>query len=99
MNSGQPQQLKPAWVKLWLERQSEASHMPEYIIGLLVEEKPGSYVISKVVEYHEDEDTFEMVAREVPKIMLISRTYVWACEILGELPSTEQPFNGEGGLG
>lgn len=99
MSGNKTPQPKPAWVKLYLEKQSETSTMPPYIIGLLAEEKPGAYVLTKVLEYHENEDTYEMDAVEIPKIILVSRTYVWMCEVLGELPTTEQPYNGEGGLG
>lgn len=98
MSSPQPQPLQPAWVRLHLERQSESSSMPASIVGLLVEEKPGSYVLSKTIEYKEDSDSYDVIPVEVPMLMLVSRTYVWACEILGELPTSEV-YKGEGGMG
>lgn len=99
MNQQTPTKPNGAWVKLHLERQSENSTMPASIVGFLSEETPGSYVLTKTVEYQEDEETFENIAVEVPTMLLVSRTYVWACEVLGERHETEQPYNGEGGLG
>jgi hypothetical protein len=99
MNQQAQQKANGAWVRLHLERQSENSAMPASIVGFLSEETPGSYVLTKTIEYQEDEDTYEKVAVEVPTMLLVSRTYVWACEILGERHDTEEPYSGEGGLG
>lgn len=86
------------WVRLYLEKQSENSSMPDSIVGVLSQETPNSYVLSKVLDYKENEDTFEMEAVEVEGYNFISRTYVWRCEVLNELPTSE-PYNGTGGLG
>ena len=86
------------WVRLHLEKQSETSTMPESITGYMYGETAVNYALSKVIEYQEDEETYEILPVPVDKVMMINRTYVLGIEILGEQPPTT-PFNGEGGLG
>jgi len=87
------------WVRLHLERQSESSNMPDSIIGFLTDETPGAYVLSKVIDFEEDE-YYKVTPKEDNTINMINRTYVWRCEILGNMPTFED-YNGEstGGLG
>lgn len=98
-------QLKPngLWVRLYLEKQSNMSRMPDHVVGFLTEETPGAYVLSKVVTQSENEDTFEVVQKVEERIHFVNRTYVWCCEVLGAtLPdlSLERPAeDGLGGLG
>lgn len=87
------------WVKLYLERQSVDSTMPEYVVGFLFEETPGAYVLSKVLETVETED-FDFEDMITEGINMISRTYVWRCEILGNEPvAMKHQSNPSGGLG
>jgi len=100
MTQAQPTKPNGAWVQLYLAKQSEGSAMPESVVGFLSEETAGGYVLIKTVQYKEDEDTLEMVPIEVPKTLIVSRTYVWAVEVLGDRPLfSEEGYNGEGGLG
>ena len=99
----QQPQAKPtgAWVRLWFVPQTEMTVMPPFIEGFLVEETPGSYVLSKVMVDHENEDTYQLERVEQVGYNFINRTYVWRCEVLGHNPagSGEVAYNGEGGLG
>lgn len=92
--------INTVWVRLHLERQSGESFMPPYIVGLLSSETPGTYMLTKVIEYRENEDELTMEPFEVAQHNHINKTYVWRCEVLGEqAPIDETPYNGEGGLG
>ena len=67
------------WVRLHLERQSESSFMPPFIVGLLQQETMTHYVLSNVLEEDENGNLHERM-----ELDFISKTYVWRCEILGE---------------
>lgn len=88
------------WVRLYLERQSEGSFMPPMVVGLLSNETAGSYVLTKVLEYKENDD-YGLEPIIIDSHNHINKTYVWRCEVLGEKPPIdEEPFNSdEGGLG
>jgi hypothetical protein len=96
-----PTKTNAIWVRLHLERQSESSFMPPYMVGLLSNETPGAYVLTKVIEYRENEEEYTMEPYIIDQHNHVSKTYVWRCEVLGEKPPLdERPFNGEdGGLG
>lgn len=98
----QAQQANGAWVRLHLVEQTAGSNMPDAIEGFLVEETPNSYVLHRVIEWDEDEDEFV----EADRMNLISRTYVWRCEILERSPLDDGSegkvpayFGDEGGMG
>lgn len=100
MMNQQPQaRQNGAWVRLWLVPQTEGVEMPPYVEGFLIEETPGSYVLSRVIEERQNEDfDYEKVAIEEHNF--INRTYVWRCQVLGYDPTaTVEGYNGEGGLG
>ena len=68
-----------------MEKQTESSMMPPYIIGILYKDTPTHYVLTRVLE--QNEETFELRERE--GFDFINKTYVWRCEVLGE----ERPYD------
>lgn len=100
MTQAQPNKPNGAWVRLYLASQSEGSGMPESVVGFLSEETASGYVLIKTLQYEQDDITYENVPVEVPKTLIVNRTYVWAVEVMGERPiSSEEGYNGAGGLG
>jgi hypothetical protein len=74
--------------------------MPPFIIGILQQETPVSYLLSNVLEQVADGDSFRLVERKFPDY--ISRTYVYRTELLGvkpDLDSYEEPLDYGGGMG
>lgn len=99
MTEQKPERLPGTWVKLHLERQSEGSTMPPYIIGFLTKESANAYVLTKVMLERYNDETFENEYIEAVQHHHVNRTYVWNCEVLGERPIATDNYNGEGGLG
>lgn len=94
------QKAQGVWVRLHLERQSEASFMPPYVEGFLTKETDRAYVLTKVMQERENEETFEIEYVEAVEHHHISRTYVWNCQVLGERPvAPVYSGSGSGGLG
>ena len=74
-------QVRPKpWVKLHIMAQTEGSMAPPYIIGILQGESGTHYTLTNVIEYFDDEG--QPIERKYPDV--ISKTYVWRCEIIGD---------------
>jgi hypothetical protein len=97
MNQASPTaKLNGVWVRLHLVAQTESSNMPPHVEGFLTDETPGSYVLSKVIELVEDEETFEVERVATDRVELINRTYVWRCSVLDHSPLDDE---GDGDAG
>lgn len=95
-------ELKPLWVTLHLEPQSERSTMPPAITGLLVRETATGYVLDKLARIVENEETYERRLTAVDERHHVNRTYVWDCEVHGETLASvmvDDNYSDEGGLG
>ena len=80
---------QPQWVKLHLAPQTYETDMPSYVVGLLISEVPGQYVLNPMLELEHDESTGKE-AYVSAGMNLISKTYVWRCQILERKPEIDE---------
>lgn len=93
---------KLPWVKLYMEPQSERSLMPPFVIGILTKETPGQYVLVKVLDEVENDETGLFEVQPTEGMRFYSKTYVYCLEMMAEPPQLNgfgEVYNGEGGLG
>ena len=102
-------EAKPQWIKLFLVPQTDhLNSMPPSVIGLLIKETPGSYVLNPMLEPTEDEETYDTVYISAG-MNFVNKTYVWRNQILeykpevgvigSKLQKTESYDENSGGLG
>lgn len=94
------------WIKLMLEAQSENSGMPSSIVGQLINETAGQYIITNVYEQKFDDDGYDFEYIMTKDMHAVNKTYVWDCIVLAEKPDFTLMVDGknftefdEGGLG
>lgn len=75
--------VKP-WVMLHMAHQTPGTPMPHFIVGILEQELPGSYVLSRVLEQEPDDaHPRGYIFVESTRMDYINRTYVYRLTVLG----------------
>lgn len=76
----------PQWVRLYLVPQTDhLNTMPPSVVGLMGGETQGGYVLNPMLEDLTDDEALDKVYTSVG-MNIISKTYVWRCQILDHKP-------------